>query len=105
MPGSTVAEANALRRNTPAAISSSADALTCRPIRMLRARPGRASRIISPRMIRTGSTRAACNAGPSANRPVAATAPNTRNAATRQSPAGIDRLTSPRSAAMVDVTA
>src|SRR5204863_7341467 len=45
IPGSNVAAANALLKNTAAEMSSSADALTCRPIRKFRARPGRAALI------------------------------------------------------------
>ena len=88
MPGLNVVAANALLRNTAAEISSSADALTCRPIRKFRARPGRASLITSPRIVRTGSMRVACSAGASPNTIVETPAPTTRNSTTRQSASG-----------------
>ena len=100
-PGSNRAEAIALRRKTAAQISSSADANTCTPISALRARPGRASFTNSPRSVRIGSIAVACSAGISAKNPVAATAPTTRNTATRQSAAGTLRLTSPISTGIV----
>ena len=55
---------------------------------MARERPGLASLIISPRIVRTGSMRVACSAGINPKNAVAITAPATRNTATRQSAGG-----------------
>ena len=71
MPGSALAAANALRRKTAEEISRSAEAVTWMPISTLRVRPGRASRVISPRIVRTSSIRVACSAGASPNRTLA----------------------------------
>ena len=97
MPGSNVAAANALLKNTAAEISSSADALTCRPIRKFRARPGRASLTTSPRIVLIGSMRVACSAGASPKTIVETPAPTMRNSSTRQSASGTDNRISPRS--------
>jgi hypothetical protein len=45
-PGSSMVAVSALRRNTAAEMSSNAEAATCTPIRMLRARAGRRSRTL-----------------------------------------------------------
>ena len=97
MPGSNVAAANALLKNTAAQISSSADALTCRPIRKFRARPGRASLTTSPRIVLIGSMRVACSAGASPKNIVETPAPTMRNSSTRQSASGTNNRISPRS--------
>ena len=95
----------ALLKNTAAEISSSADALTCRPIRKFRASPGRASLVTSPRIVRISSTRVACSAGASPKTIVAAPAPMTRNSATRQSALGTDNRISPKSPTPLVITA
>ena len=105
MPESNVAAANALLKNTAAEISSSADALTCRPIRKFRARPGRASLTTSPRIVLIGSMRVACSAGASPKTIVETPAPTMRNSSTRQSASGTDNRISPRSGAMLVITA
>ena len=87
-PGSNRDDAIALRKKMAAQIKSSADAKTWMPISALRARPGRASLINSPRSVRTGSIRVACSAGINAKNAVAAIAAMTRKTATRQSAAG-----------------
>jgi len=102
-PGLNCDDATALRRKIAEQINSSADAKTCTPIRMLRARPGRAALTSSPRSVRTGSTRVACNAGINAKHAVEAMAETTRNRATRQSAAGTLKLTSPRSMGSVRI--
>ena len=97
MPGSKATEAMALLRNTAAQIRSSAEALTCRPIRTLRARPGRVSLTTSPRIVLIGSTAVACSAGASAKATVATAAPTIRNSTTRQSAPGTSSRMSPMS--------
>ena len=82
-------------RTPPREISSSADALTCTPIRRLRARPGRASLTTSPRIVRIGSMRVACSAGASPKHIVEMAAPTMRNSATRQSASGTINRISP----------
>ena len=104
-PVSCEAPANALLKNTAAEINSSADALTCRPIRKFRARPGRASLTTSPRIVRIGSMRVACSAGASANAMVETTAPARINSSTRQSASGISNRTSPISGGMLVISA
>ena len=93
MPGSVVAAAIALRRNTAEQISSRADAVTCRPMSTFRERRGRASRVTSPRIVRTSSRRVDWSAGVSPKNAVETTAPTARNASTRQSQGGTARLT------------
>ncbi len=105
IPESNVAAVNALLKNTAAEISSSADALTCRPIRTFRARPGRASLTTSPRIVLIGSMRVACSAGASPKNIVETPAPMMRNSSTRQSASGTDNRISPRSGAMLVITA
>ena len=100
-----MAPANALLKNTAAEISSSADALTCKPIRKFRARPGRASLTTSPRIVLIGSTRVACSAGASPKKIVETPAPTMRNSSKRQSASGTDSRTSPRSGGMLVITA
>ena len=95
IPESNVVAANALLRNTAAEISSSADALTCRPIRKFRARPGRASLTTSPRIVLIGSMRVACSAGASPKAMVETPAPTMRNSSTRQSASGTNNRKSP----------
>ena len=87
-PGSTVAAAKAPRRNMAAQIRRRADAPTWTAIRACRARPGRASLVTSPRIVRTSSRRVACSAGASPKNTVETMAPATRNTSTRQSAAG-----------------
>jgi hypothetical protein len=104
-PESNVAPANALRRNTAAQISNSADALTCTPINTLRALPGRASLMTSPRMVLIGSKAVACSAGASPKAIVETPAPTMRNSSTRQSASGTSNRTSPISGGMLVITA
>ena len=87
-PGSTVAAAKAPRRKMAAQIRRRADAPTWTAIRACRARPGRASLVTSPRIVRTSSRRVACSAGTSPKNTVETMAPATRNTSTRQSAAG-----------------
>ncbi len=105
MPGSTVADANALRRNTAEQINSRADAATCRPIRIARALPGLASLINSPRIVRAGSMRVACSAGINPKNAVEITPPAIRNTATRQSAGGAAMLMLPISGGMLGSSA
>ena len=104
-PESNAAEANALLKNTAAEISSSAEALTCRPISKFRASPGRASLTTSPRIVLISSMRVACSAGASPKTIVERPAPMMRNSATRQSASGTHNRISPKSPTPLLITA
>src|SRR5262245_11608915 len=103
--GSTVVAASALRKNTAAQISRSADTLTCSLIRASRARPGCASLTTSPLIVGINSMRVACSAGKSPKQTVEMAAPTMRNSTTRQSASGSTIWISPISGGQLVIIA